>query len=61
MVDDDGAVVVPAALVDAVAAEAAEQERQEAWIMTEVNKGASLPACIPPTREQGPLGRAASW
>src|SRR6266702_3980764 len=29
VVDDDGAVVVPAALVDAIAAEAAEQERQE--------------------------------
>jgi len=51
LVDDDGAVVVPAALVDVVAAEAAEQERQEAWIMTEVNKGASLPGLYPPNAE----------
>src|ERR1700685_3756432 len=51
MVDDDGAVVIPAALIDAVAAEAAEQERQEAWIMSEVNKGASLPGLYPPNAE----------
>ena len=51
VVDDDGAVVIPAALVDAVAAEAAEQERQEAWIMSEVNKGASLPGLYPPNAE----------
>ncbi len=58
VVDDDGAVVVPAALVDAVAAvaaavaaEAAEQERQEAWIMSEVDKGASLPGLYPPNAE----------
>src|SRR5271168_930653 len=51
VVDDDGAVVIPAALVDTVAAEAAEQERQEAWIMSEVNKGASLPGLYPPNAE----------
>ena len=51
VVDDDGAVVVPAALVDAVAAEAAEQERQEAWIMSEVDKGAALPGLYPPNAE----------
>ena len=33
------------------AAEAAEQERQEAWIMTEVNNGASLPGLYPPNAE----------
>jgi regulator of RNase E activity RraA len=49
--DDDGAVVIPAALVDAVAAEAAEQERQEAWIMSEVEKGAALPGLYPPNAE----------
>ena len=49
--DDDGAVLIPAALVDAVAAEAAEQERQEAWIMMEVEKGASLPGLYPPNAE----------
>src|ERR1700710_680802 len=51
VVDDDGAVLIPAALVDAVAAEAAEQERQEAWIMSEVNKGAALPGLYPPNAE----------
>ena len=51
VVDDDGAVVIPAALVDAVAAEAAEQERQEAWIMSEVDKGAALPGLYPPNAE----------
>jgi regulator of RNase E activity RraA len=51
VVDDDGAVVIPAALVDAVAAEAAEQERQEAWIMGEVDKGAALPGLYPPNAE----------
>ena len=51
LVDDDGAVVVPAALIDAVAAEAAEQERQEAWIMTEVDKGVPLPGLYPPNAE----------
>ena len=51
MVDDDGAVVIPAALVDAVAAEAAEQERQEGWIMAEVNRGVALPGLYPPNAE----------
>src|SRR6266496_4163993 len=51
VVDDDGAVVVPAALVDAVAAEAAEQERQEAWIMSEVDRGVPLPGLYPPNAE----------
>ena len=51
IVDDDGAVVIPAALVDAVAGEAAEQERKEGWIMSEVDKGASLPGLYPPNAE----------
>src|SRR5665213_1628456 len=36
VVDRDGAVVIPAALVDDVLKEAPEQERFEAWIMKEV-------------------------
>ena len=48
VVDQDGAVLVPAALVDAVAADALEQERLEAWIMQEVHRGASLPGLYPP-------------
>ncbi len=47
VVDDDGAVVIPAALVDEVCAEAPEQERMEAWIMTEVDRGTPLPGLYP--------------
>lgn len=46
--DDDGAIVIPEALVEPVAALAAEQERLEAWIMSEVGKGAALPGLYPP-------------
>ena len=51
VVDDDGAVVIPAKLVDEVASAAVEQERQEAWIMNEVNAGAALPGLYPPNAE----------
>jgi len=49
--DDDGAVVIPQALVAAVAAAAPEQERMEAWIMAEVEKGAGLPGLYPMNAE----------
>ncbi|HMQ57339.1 MAG TPA: ribonuclease activity regulator RraA [Rhizobiaceae bacterium] len=49
--DDDGAVVIPAALVEAVTAEAVEQERMEAWIMREVENGAALPGLYPMNAE----------
>ena len=50
--DDDGAVLIPAALLDHVLAEAPEQERLEGWIMGEVmDKGASLPGLYPPNAE----------
>lgn len=45
--DGDGAVLIPAALVDAVLAEAPEQERMEAWIMEEVARGIPLPGLYP--------------
>ncbi len=51
VVDDDGAVLIPAAVLDQVAAEAPEQERLETWIMSEVDKGASLPGLYPPNAE----------
>ena len=51
MVDDDGAVVIPQKLVPEVAAAAGDQERMEEWIMSEVNKGASLPGLYPPNAE----------
>ncbi|MBN8871883.1 MAG: ribonuclease activity regulator RraA [Rhodospirillales bacterium] len=51
VVDDDGAVVIPQKLVDDVVAAAVEQERQETWIMQEVEAGASLPGLYPPNAE----------
>ncbi|MDQ0472104.1 ribonuclease activity regulator RraA [Labrys wisconsinensis] len=45
--DQDGAVLIPAALLDAVLAEGPEQERMEAWIMDEVHKGVPLPGLYP--------------
>ena len=49
--DDDGAVVVPAALVDEIVALALEQEQLEAWIMQEVGRGAPLLGLYPPNAE----------
>ena len=49
--DDDGAVVVPQALVDFVVAEGAEHERLETWLVEEVEKGARLPGLYPPNEE----------
>jgi regulator of RNase E activity RraA len=51
VVDDDGAVLIPAALVDTVVEQGPEQERLEAWIMREVEKGASLPGLYPMNAE----------
>jgi regulator of RNase E activity RraA len=50
--DADGAVVIPAALVQAVVEAAVEQERLEGWIMREVEAGAALPGLYPPNAEQ---------
>jgi len=49
--DGDGAVVIPAALVDDVAAAAGDQEELEAWIMQQVEGGAALPGLYPPNAE----------
>jgi regulator of RNase E activity RraA len=46
--DDDGAVVVPAAQAEHVAAAGAEQERLERWIAAEVARGVALPGLYPP-------------
>lgn len=51
VVDEDGAVVIPQALLDDVVEEAVEQEKLEAWIMAEVQAGASLPGLYPPNAE----------
>lgn len=47
VVDEDGAVLIPATSLDAVLAEAPEQEQMEAWIMTEVDRGEPLPGLYP--------------
>lgn len=48
VVDGDGAIVIPAALVDEIVAVAPEQERIESWIMKEVEAGAALTGLYPP-------------
>jgi regulator of RNase E activity RraA len=51
VVDDDGAVVIPAALLDEVVEAAVEQEKLEAWIIDEVRSGLPLPGLYPPNAE----------
>jgi regulator of RNase E activity RraA len=51
VVDDDGAVLIPANLLDEMLALAPEQERLEAWIMGQVEQGAALPGLYPPNAE----------
>ena len=51
VVDTDGAVLIPADLLDAVVEAAVEQERLEGWIMNEVNNGAVLPGLYPPNED----------
>ena len=51
VVDEDGAVLIPQTLVDEIVSAAPEQERLEGWIMSEVEKGASLPGLYPPNAE----------
>jgi len=51
VVDEDGAVLIPTALVDEVIAQAAEQERLEGWVMTRIQAGEKLPGLYPPNEE----------
>lgn len=46
--DGDGVALIPQALIDEVAKAGLEQERFEAWVVSEVEKGASLPGLYPP-------------
>jgi regulator of RNase E activity RraA len=48
VIDDDGAVLIPAALLETVVPIAVEQEHLENWIMSEVERGAALPGLYPP-------------
>jgi regulator of RNase E activity RraA len=51
VLDADGAVLIPQALVEEVTKESVEQERLETWIMGEVDKGVPLPGLYPPNAE----------
>ena len=51
VVDDDGAVLIPAALLDEMLVQAPEQERLETWIMGQVEQGTALPGLYPPNAE----------
>jgi len=46
--DEDGAVVIPQAMLDDLVATAPEQERFEAWVVSEVERGEPLPGLYPP-------------
>ena len=46
--DDDGAVLIPQALLADVLAAAPEQERFDAWVLKQVEKGVALPGLYPP-------------
>jgi regulator of RNase E activity RraA len=59
VVDDDGAVLIPGALVEDVVRVAPEQERMETWIMDEVSNGAKLPGLYPPNEDN--LKRYKDW
>ena len=59
VVDQDGAVLIPAALLDDVVAAAVEQERLEGWIMSQVEQGAPLPGLYPPDAENS--ARYKAW
>jgi regulator of RNase E activity RraA len=51
VVDEDGAIVIPQALLHGVLEAAVEQEKLEAWIIGEVQAGAPLPGLYPPNAE----------
>lgn len=57
--DADGAVVIPAMLVEEVTTEAIEQERLEGWIVEEVERGEKLPGLYP--MNEATKARYAAW
>jgi regulator of RNase E activity RraA len=59
VVDQDGAVLIPAALLEEITTAAVEQERQETWIMSQVEAGVPLPGLYPPNAEN--QARYAAW
>jgi len=52
--DDDGAMVIPIALVDEVAREAYEQELQDMWSFERVAAGESVNGVFPIAKERLP-------
>ena len=58
VIDDDGAVLIPQALIAEVVSAAVEQERLEGWIMSQVEAGLPLPGLYPPNEEQQARYRA---
>ena len=58
VVDGDGAVLIPAALVVEIVDAAVEQERLEGWIMSQVEAGLPLPGLYPPNAENQARYRA---
>ncbi len=58
VVDNDGAVLIPQALLDEVVTAAVEQERLEGWIMTQVEAGVPLPGLYPPNAQNKALYEA---
>jgi regulator of RNase E activity RraA len=51
VVDQDGAVLIPQAMLDELVDAAVEQENLENWIMGEVENGVALPGLYPPNAE----------
>jgi len=49
--DEDGAIVIPQALLGQVVGAALEQERFEAWVVSEVRRGVPLLGLYPPNAE----------
>lgn len=51
VVDEDGAIVIPDAYLNEVLSAGPEQEKLEAWVLSEVEAGAELPGLYPPNAE----------
>ncbi len=57
--DDDGAIVIPQALLEFAAHEGAEHELYESWVFNEVENGVKLPGLYPPNEDA--KARYAAW
>ena len=49
--DEDGAVLIPDAFLEEILHAGPAQEKLEAWIISEVGRGATLPGLYPPNAE----------